>query len=202
MKPDGHDINGAPLYKEREYIDIRVPGKHDPIVRPARFDDRQRFPLHYKAFKDRVAQPQEGYPLSEWSGMPRSMVDMMSHYNIKTVEQLAGASDGYLANLKGVSRFKIAAIDFLERLANEGKSTQVAKELDNANKTIDAQQLQIDDLSDKVNKLISGQTLDVVADGNEAAEVKTVVANTVEDVTKAVKLETPIPVKRRRQVKK
>lgn len=201
MKQKGNDVNGAPLFEETEYVDIRVPGKHDPIIRPARHDDKTRFPLHYKAFKDRVDAPQEGYALTEWSGMPRTMCETLAFYNIKTVEHLAGASDGYLANIKGATRFKMAAVDFLERLTGEGKSTKVAQELDNAHKTITAQQAQIDELNAKMNKLISGQKLSVVDDDNHVSEVSASQDNTDDTETKPVVVETPKPA-RRRKVKK
>ena len=40
-----------PVFKEREYIDIRIPGSRGTgAARPATLRDRKRFPRHYAAF--------------------------------------------------------------------------------------------------------------------------------------------------------
>ena len=42
-------IEGRPVFKEKEYIDIRVPGQRDSVIRPASQRDKDRFPRHYAA---------------------------------------------------------------------------------------------------------------------------------------------------------
>ena len=81
---------GRPIFREREYIDIRIPGSRDGAARPATFRDQQRFPKHYQAFKQRIDQPSEGTPLVEWGMISRSQAEELAFKNIKTVEQLAG----------------------------------------------------------------------------------------------------------------
>ena len=111
---------GRPMFKEVEYIDIRVPGSRGTSVsRPARPADRQRFPEHYEAFKKRVDAPTSGTPLAEWALIPRSAVEQLAFANVKTVEQLATLSDSYAGQMHGGYGYKKIAKEYLERTAND-----------------------------------------------------------------------------------
>lgn len=112
---EGSLREGRPIFKETEYVEIRIPGKRDAqACRPATPRDRQRFPQHYKMFKDRVEAPAEGTPLSEWPQISRSMVEHLSFLHIKTVEQLSTTSDGDLSNIHGAMSLKARAGQFLK----------------------------------------------------------------------------------------
>lgn len=106
---------GRPIFRETEYVEIRVPGKRDAqACRPATERDKQRFPRHYDMFKRRVEVPAEGTPLSEWPQITRSTIEQLSFLHIKTVEQLANANDTDLGTMHGGISLKQRAAEFLK----------------------------------------------------------------------------------------
>jgi len=93
---------GRPIFKEKEYIEIRIAGQRDPqACRPATHADKSRFPRHYEAFQKRMESPTEGTPLSEWTLITRSRAEELSFLNVKTVEQIAGMGDNQLSGIMG-----------------------------------------------------------------------------------------------------
>lgn len=127
---------GRPMYKEVEYVDIRVVGKKNGgVARPARHSDMDRFPQHYAMFKNRVEAPVEGTPLSEWPPIGRSTVEQLAFMNIKTVEQLAELSDNYASQIMGGNGFKDKAKKFLA-YSVEMKEVSDKQELAEENKRL------------------------------------------------------------------
>lgn len=111
---------GRPIFKDVDFVDIRVPGNRDNvIIRPASRDDINRFPDHYKAYQDRLEVPEEGTPLSEWSGMSRSMAEELSFAHVKTVEQLANMADSQVGKFMGLYSIKDRAKAWLEQAASQ-----------------------------------------------------------------------------------
>lgn len=150
---------GRPIFVEKEYVSILVPGKRDGVARPATHSDKQRFPQHYQAFKQRVEMPVEGTPLSEWTLINRSLADELAFHNIKTVEQLADVPDNLLQNVNGLAMFKTKAIDWLEAtkdskilstLREENKGLE--DKLDQATTTIEALTKRLDELEEASKK--------------------------------------------------
>lgn len=85
---------GRPIFEDKECIDIRVPGERGNVIaRVARTKDKERFHRHYAAFKSRTEAAEIGTPLAEWPQVTSSDVANLSYNNVKTVEQLAGASE-------------------------------------------------------------------------------------------------------------
>ena len=122
---------GKPIFKEIEYVDIRVPGQKNFICRPAKPDDIARFPKHYDAFKSRTSDDEllEGTPLSEWPLITRSQVEELTFANVKTVEQLVSMPDSNASQFMGINLMKEKAKQWLE-LASEGKAkSDLADEL-------------------------------------------------------------------------
>lgn len=105
---------GRPIFKDVEYIHIMIPGSRDGAARPATHRDRQRFPKHYQAFKERIELPEEGTPLAEWGTLTRSTVEELAFFNIKTVEQLANVNDNVASQFMGCQGFKSKAKAYLE----------------------------------------------------------------------------------------
>ena len=106
---------GRPIFKELEYVEIRVPGKRDALAcRPATEADKNRFPRHYDMFKRRVEAPTEGTPLAEWPQISRSMAEELSFLRIKTVEQFVQMSDGDASKIRGGLGLKQKAKEFLQ----------------------------------------------------------------------------------------
>ena len=119
---------GRPIFVDTEYIDIKIPGNRGAgAVRKATPADKQRFPEHYAAFKQRTDDDQdEGLPLTEWPGVTRSQAEEMAFFHIKTVEQLANMADGQAGKFMGMYQLREKAKAFLEH----AKSTFAAWELE------------------------------------------------------------------------
>lgn len=107
---------GRACFKEREYIDISIPGARGAgATRPASFRDKKRFERHYQAFKQRVELPLEGTPLSEWPVITRAHAEELAFSNVKTVEQLSQMSDTIASGFMGGQSFKAKAKEWLAR---------------------------------------------------------------------------------------
>ena len=120
---------GRPIFKEVEMIDIRVPGSRNNVVRVARPYDKERFPRHYAAFKNRTSMEGiEGTPLAEWPIITRSRVEELAFLNIKTVEQLANMPDSNAQQVMGFYGLKQQAKDWLEKANGiEGMQQKLAE---------------------------------------------------------------------------
>lgn len=139
---------GRPVFKDVEYIDIRVPGQRDSMAcRPASARDIERFPRHYHAFKERTELPQEGTPLSEWPAISRSQAEELSFYNVKTVEQLAELSDTHASQFMGIQALKRQAKDWLEVAKEQAAANNLRKELEQRDEMIASLQEQINELT-------------------------------------------------------
>ena len=146
---------GRPVFKDIEWIDIRIPGNRDNIViRPVRPEDTQRFPRHYQAFKNRIAtggkESEIGTPLSAWpyAGLTPARVKELDFFNIRTVEQLAGTSDGTGAKMPGFQAMKQAAVAYLEIAKQQEPVRELQKQLDDMNAIIKKQAAMIERLSE------------------------------------------------------
>ncbi|GAG85839.1 unnamed protein product [marine sediment metagenome] len=106
---------GRPIFKDVEYIEIRVAGKRDAqACRPATWADKNRFPRHYEAFEKRTEMPEEGTPLTQWPQISRSQVEEFAYMHVKTVEQLVDMSDTNCHKIHGGLLLKRRASEFLE----------------------------------------------------------------------------------------
>ena len=106
---------GRPIFKEKLYVEIRVPGQRDiQACRPATHADKNRFPRHLEAFEKRVEAPTEGMPLIEWPKITRSQAEKLAFLNVKTIEQLAGMKDSNIQQFMGGYALREKAIKWLE----------------------------------------------------------------------------------------
>jgi len=149
---DASSQEGRPIFKEREYIEITIPGSRDLVTRPARVEDKERFPRHYEAFQQRIEMPVEGTPLVEWPAINRSFADELAFLNIKTVEQLADLNDNSM-NFMGAQNWKAKAKDWLEATKDDGVLSQLRDELELRDVTISTQADQIADLVSRLDEL-------------------------------------------------
>jgi hypothetical protein len=120
---------GRPIFRDTEYISIIQPGNKDSrIERPARDSDRQRFPKHYAAFKNRISDDDvylEGTPLEEWAGVTRSQVEELRYFGVRTVEQLANMSDSNSQNFMGANSLRDQAKKFLASRADDAAAAEI-----------------------------------------------------------------------------
>lgn len=91
---------GRPMFKDVEYIEIRIAGDKTTVVTKKVTDEhKQRWPTQYEQFKKNITQTLDGTPLSEWSALPGSKVRELQGMNIHTIEALAEVSDGNIHSL-------------------------------------------------------------------------------------------------------
>jgi hypothetical protein len=105
---------GRPIFSDKAYVKIMVPGDKDNIVdRPVRDGDKLRWPRQWAAYEAKSEQPVEGTPLVEWPGLTRSQVEELAFFGIKTVEDLAAVSDSQAQKFMGIQKLKARAKAYL-----------------------------------------------------------------------------------------
>ncbi len=113
-----------PVYEDREFITIIVPGdKHSVVMRQARDTDIKRFPRQYEAFKQGKEEQQAGTPLSLMPWITPARVEEYKFFKIVTVEQLAQAPDEGGKNFMGFQQDKQKAQEYLDA-SQRGVSSQ------------------------------------------------------------------------------
>ena len=138
---------GRACFKEREYVDIRIPGTRGAgAARPATIRDKKRFERHYQAFKQRVELPLEGTPLSEWPVVTRAHAEELAFAGVKTVEQLAGMADVVASGFMGGQMFKAKANKWLEQAKKDVSQSDMDAELDKRDTMIKSLQARLDAL--------------------------------------------------------
>ena len=128
---------GRPIFKQVDWIDIRVPGSRDTRVRPARARDKERFSQHYAAFKARTEHDDEevvGTPLELWPVVGASQAAELRFFNIRTVENLAGAADSVGQKFMGLQDLKAKAKAFLEAAKGTAPIIELQKRMDTLEK--------------------------------------------------------------------
>jgi hypothetical protein len=144
---------GHPVYREVDFITIRVPGDQLNIIkRPLNEDDKKRFPRHWALFQNATDNSKvEGWLLEEWPAITRSIAFQLRTLGFKTVEHVANCTDGNLAKIGmacGMSphTFRDKARAFLEVANDSAKAQQAVVERD-------AMAQRIKDLEDTVARL-------------------------------------------------
>lgn len=156
-RPDkeGSLAEGRPIFKDVEYIDIKIPGdRTGGVARPASHADKQRFPEHYAAFKQRIELPLEGTPLIEWPLITRSLAEELAFHNVKTVEHLSTMSDVHSGKFMGLNALKAKALTWLEQAGEEAKAHKLQEELLERDKRIALQDGQIEQLQKQMLELM------------------------------------------------
>ena len=144
---------GRPIYKDVEYVEIRVAGKRDAqACRPATWADKQRFPKHYEAFQKRTEMPEEGTPLTQWPQISRAQVEEFAYMHVKTVEQLCDMSDTNCHKIHGGLLLKRRAAEFLE---SSNATALIAEK--------EALQKRLDDMEAKMASILADKIEEVVA---------------------------------------
>lgn len=107
---------GRPIYRDREYIEIRTPGNETNIIkRPVTEMDRGRFRQAYAAFKAGDLEQIIGTPLAETPWITRSQVEELAYLRIRTLEQLANVGDDVCTRIPGMFKLKQRAQQALDK---------------------------------------------------------------------------------------
>lgn len=108
------DKEGRPIFKDREYIEIRTPGNATNVVqRPVTDLDRQRFRKQYRLFKEDREQMPAGTPLKEVPWITASQVEELLYLRIQTLEMLAEVNDDVCQRMPGMFKLRERAKKFV-----------------------------------------------------------------------------------------
>ncbi len=165
-------LQGRPIYEDKEYVSIMVPGGRDCVVRPARQTDIDRWPRHYAAYQNKDENFVVGTPLEMWPAISRAQCEELKHFNIKTVEQLAELADSHAQNFMAIGTLKNRAKLFLEAAKDSAVTEHLQTELEQRDGEIDMLKLaiaeqgaQIQALTERANDTVSDSERHTESDG-------------------------------------
>ncbi len=187
-------IEGRPIFKDTEYVDIRIPGdRTGGVSRPASYGDKQRFAAHYAAFRARTEVPLEGTPLAEWPLITRALAEELAFHNVKTVEQLSTMADVHSGKFMGLNSLKAKALKWLEQASEEAKVHELQDALAERDERITVMEGQI-------AQLLASQTAEVSPEA--AAATLAVAPSLTSELDEPVVEEAPKATPRRRRKRK
>ena len=113
--PEATKLEGRPIFREEDYIRIRIPGDKGSMVdREVREEDTKRFGGAYRKWKESgEGESLSGTPLSTWPAVTRAQVEEMAYFGVKTVEQLANISDTNAQKFMGIATLRDKARAFI-----------------------------------------------------------------------------------------
>lgn len=123
--PEATAREKRPIFAEKEYIRIIVPGDKTTVVfRPVWEMDKQRFPRHYAQFKRGQTEQVVGTPLSIVPFLNKAQVEELAYFGIKTVEQLAAMPDSGSGAVPAFHTLKKQAAQFVEAASGNTKRVE------------------------------------------------------------------------------
>ena len=137
------DENGMPKVSVKEFVTLHIAGDRKssmihqlkPAYRDVFLAERGLTEAYRRWKSARVDGSQyvgEGMPLEQWAAVTREQVEVMRYHRIFTVQQLADAHDGAIANLgMGFTELRTVAKKWLESAQTTGASAMMRREVDN-----------------------------------------------------------------------
>jgi hypothetical protein len=168
LNQDASDAEGRPIYREREYVRIRVVGDKASLVeRPVRLGfapkcDNVRFRKEYEAFKQNKEVKVEGTPLVQWPPISKGQIKELEHFGVKTVEQLSAMSDTHVQGFRGILSLRNLARRYMEHAKGMAPMTRMQADLTNAVDVANAQAEQLNAMAAELAAL-KGETFKPVA---------------------------------------
>jgi BMFP domain-containing protein YqiC len=143
---------GHAVYTDIDMIEIRV--GRDTIRNPVTETDKRTYAAQYLAFKRSESQEAiEGFPLSQWAAIPgKALVKEFAHYGIRSVEQLAAATDSTLALVGPHLNLRQQARDWVANAKSQAPLVKLRQENDAMKSRIEA-----------LERMVSRQTQEIEA---------------------------------------
>lgn len=163
---------GRPEYDVVTYVRMQDPGDNLQITdRPARENDRRRFPRHYQAFLDGRGTEQPGTPIELLFPANPELVAMFKHLKVTTIQALANLEgNGLSAVGMGAQEFKQKAAKYLD-MAKEGEAySHLQGELGKRDQEIAALKQQNADMNDRLDKLLKAMEANAANAGMATVE--------------------------------
>ncbi len=149
------EIEGRPIFEDREYVEIVIPGQPKNIVDCQVTDQhKRRWPKSYAAFKAGQSAPINGTPLEQWAYLTKSQVEVYKQLGFRSVEDIAQASDSAKSAMGiGANEIQKRAIQFLQGSGETEKQLRAAlDEQTKENKNLQAQMAQLASRLDEIEK--------------------------------------------------
>lgn len=145
---------GRPIFEDKEFITIMVPGDKDNIVtREIRPGDTERFPKQYAAFQNDNQELIEGTPLHKWPLVTSAQVEELKFFNIRTVEQLANIADSTAQKFMGVQLLKGRAKEYIDAAKDAAPVAILQGELEKRDETIAGLSASMEEMQKELAKL-------------------------------------------------
>jgi len=143
------EAEGRPIFDAIDYVRIQHPGERDFDKRPAREEDRMRWPHQWQAYQNNAGQAPNGTPLDIlFPGNPE-IVAMLKTLQVLTVEHLAEAGEVAL------TRIGFGARDWQAKAKTFMDMAKTAAPLHAAQKMIETQKERIENLEQQLAVLAS-----------------------------------------------
>ncbi len=171
---------GRPEYDVVCYVRIQDPGDNLQIaVRPARPDDAQRWPQHFRMYQEGRGTEQPGTPIDLLFPANPELVAMLRHLKITTVQSLAALEGTALQGVgMGAEEFKVKARKYLE-MSKEGEAfTKMEGELRKRDDEIAALRQQNTEITDRLDRLVKAMEANAAGAGTAYVEQQTPVLPT------------------------
>ena len=124
-------LEGKAIFRDVEFVEIRVPGDRYNIVHKAVDDiDRRRFQNAYEAFKKGLEQKVEGFPLEAWNVATPALVATMKGQHCYTVEQFANMPESGLPKYPEILKLQKQAREFLGAREDTARINQLQHQVE------------------------------------------------------------------------
>lgn len=148
------DKEGRPIYRDKEYVEIRTPGQQNNVIqRPVSDMDRQRFRAAYQQFKAGEEEQTIGTPLTEMSWITRSQVEELAHLRIRTVEHLSTLDDAVCSRYAGLYKLKQRAQQVVAQSEKDAPFQQLQADNQKMNEELAALRETVREQSEIIKKM-------------------------------------------------
>lgn len=152
------DEAGRPIYKDKDYIEIRTPGNQTNIIqRPVTDMDKRRFAQAYREFKSGEVEQTNGTPLIEAPWITRSQVEELSYLRIRSLEQLANVNDDVCTRIPGLFKLKQRAQYMVERADKQAPFLVMQKENENMRNEMETLKRMVEEQAEVIKSLKKGK---------------------------------------------
>jgi len=151
---------GRPIYVDQEWIKIAIPGdKDNNVSRATRPGDKERFPQHWAAFKNKTQVVLEGTLLESIPFLTKSQVLEFGAIGVHTAEQLVGMADSNTQKIMGYQSLKTKIVTFLEAAKGAAPALKLQAELEKRDAEIAMLKQMVETLGERVESQSKGFTV-------------------------------------------
>lgn len=143
--PFKSEQEGRPVYEQREFVRIMVPGDSMNIIEtPATNEHRAAYQRQYERFKKGQMDVIDGTPLVQWPVINKAQVKEAAYFEVHSVEQLAALSDSACSRMgMGYAELRTKARAWLAAAKDAAVVTRQAAENERLQAEIEALKEQI-----------------------------------------------------------